>query len=100
MLNTERRRQYEDLMKEFGWDVLLLYGHSWRKDFFRSLINFNFFGPHAAVALTLSNELSIAFAHPWDCEIVNGSIDAKIAWDADFSKTIRNLASGKTAIAG
>src|SRR5438105_3573867 len=64
MLNMERRRQFLDLMAESGWDVLLLYGHSWRKDFFRSLVNFNFFGPHAVAALTKANELSIVFSHP------------------------------------
>src|SRR5712691_7544439 len=100
MLNAERRRQLENLMKESGWDVLLLYGHSWRKDFFRSLINFNFFGPHAVAALTRSNEISIVLSHPWDRELLSGKLDAKITWDADFTKTIRDLISGKTAIAG
>ncbi len=47
MLNTKRRDQYLHLMGERGWDHLLLYGHAWRKDFFRCLVNFNFFGPHA-----------------------------------------------------
>ena len=70
MLNVERRRQFLDLMSESGWDVLLLYGHSWRKDFFRSLINFNFFGPHAVAALTRSNEVSIVFSHLWDSEFL------------------------------
>src|SRR5437773_7690950 len=100
MLNTERRRQLLDLMAESGWDVLLLYGHSWRKDFFRSLINFNFFGPHAVAALTRSNELSIVLSHPWDYELLDGKVDARIAWDADIGKAVRGLAVGQTAIAG
>src|SRR5438045_3840909 len=99
-LNAERRRQFADLMSESGWDVLLLYGHSWRKDFFRSLVNFNFFGPHAVAALTRGGELSVVLSHPWDCEILGPQLDAKVAWEADFTKAIRHLVSGKTAIAG
>src|SRR5437870_11562589 len=100
MLNTDRRLQFVDLMAEFGWDVLLLYGHSWRKDFFRSLVNFNFFGPHAVAALARSGELSIVVSHPWDHELLVHLLDAKVTWDADFTKTIRHLTSGNTAIAG
>jgi Xaa-Pro dipeptidase len=100
MLNTERRRQFLDLINASGWDVLLLYGHSWRKDFFRSLVNFNFFGPHAVAVLTRANELSIVLAHPWDHELLAGQIDATVTWDADFNRAIRQLISGKTAIAG
>src|SRR5262250_2283009 len=100
MLNTERRRQFVDLIAESDWDVLLLYGHSWRKDFFRSLINFNFFGPHSVAALTRSNELSVVVSHPWDHETLNSQIDAAVTWDADFSMAIRRLSTGRTAIAG
>jgi Xaa-Pro aminopeptidase len=100
MLNTERRRQFVDLMSESGWDVLLLYGHSWRKDFFRSLINFNFFGPHAIAALTRSNEISIVLSHPWDYDLLSQSLDAQFTLNRDFSAAIHRLISGKTAIAG
>jgi Xaa-Pro dipeptidase len=100
MLNVERRRQFLDLMAANGWDRLLLYGHSWRKDFFRCLINFNFFGPHALAALTRSNELSVVLAHPWDRELLAGQIDADVRWQADFTSAVRGLTSGKTAIAG
>src|SRR5207244_6163527 len=100
MLNTERRRQFADLITESGWDVLLLYGHAWRKDFFRSLINFNFYGPLAVAALTRSNEMSVVLSHPWDHELLSGKLDAQVTWDSDFSSAIRHLVSGKTAIAG
>ena len=99
-LNSERRAQFLNLMAESDWESLLLYGHSWRKDFFRSLINFNFFGPHAVVALTRSNELSVVVSHPWDHETLKNQIDAAVSWDADFSMAIRRLSSGKTAVAG
>ncbi len=100
MLNTERRRQFLDLMSESRWDVLLLYGHSWRKDFFRSLVNFNFFGAHAVAALRRSNELEVVVSHPWDAEILGHKLDAKVTFDADFVTAVRRLSSGKTAIAG
>jgi Xaa-Pro dipeptidase len=100
MLNTERRRQFLDSMTDSGWDLLLLYGHSWRKDFFRSLINFNFFGPHAVAALTKSNEISVVLSHPWDQELLAGKLDARVTYDADFTRAIRGLVSGRTAIAG
>lgn len=100
MLNAERRRQFLDLMAESGWDTLLLYGHSWRKDFFRSLINFNFFGPHALAVLTRSGELSAVLAHPWDCELLSAKIDADVTWQGDFTSAVRQRSSGKTAIAG
>src|SRR5438045_7644421 len=99
-LNAERRRQFADLMSESGWDLLLLYGHSWRKDFFRSLVNFNFFGPHAVAALHRGGDLSVVVSHPWDHELLLHQLDAKVSWDADFTKVIRGLVSGSTAIAG
>src|SRR5215467_3726812 len=100
MLNVERRRQFLDLMTQSGWDLLLLYGHSWRKDFFRCLVNFNFFGPHAVAALTKSDEIVVGLSHPWDHEQVLNRIDARVTSDADFMKVLRGMPSGKTAIAG
>ena len=98
MLNIERRRQLLDLMAESGWDCLLLYGHSWRKDFFRCLVNFNFFGPHALAVLTRSNELSVVLSHPWDHENLEGRIDGDVKWTENFAEAIPS--KGRTAIAG
>ena len=100
MINQERRKQFLDLIAESGWDRLLLYGHSWRKDFFRSLVNFNFFGPHAVAALSKSGELSILLSHPWDHEFLAGHAGARLAWSADFRKGLEGFASGRIAIAG
>lgn len=100
MVNAKRREQYLNMMAEAGWDVLLLYGHSWRKDFFRSLVNFNFFGPHAVATLTRSNEISVAVAHPWDHERISKTLDAKAGWSPDFGSVIRGMVHGKAAIAG
>lgn len=98
MLNQVRREQLLDLMTESGWDVLLLYGHTWRKDFFRCLVNFNYFGPDALAVLTRSNELSIHLSHPWDYENVKGRVDADVKWTEKFAEAIPRKA--KTAIAG
>jgi len=98
MLNIERRTQLLDLMEESGWDLLLLYGHSWRKDFFRCLVNFNFFGPHALAVLTRSDELLIVLSHPWDQENLAGCVDADIKCVANFAEAIPS--KSKTAIAG
>jgi Xaa-Pro aminopeptidase len=99
-INNERRRQFIDLMSESGWEALLLYGHSWRKDFFRSLVNFSFFGPHAVAALTRSNELVVTLSHPWDAEILSDGIDGKVIYDPDFAAVVRRWGSSKIAIAG
>jgi Xaa-Pro aminopeptidase len=98
MLNTERRRQYLELMAASDWDLLILYGHSWRKDFFRSLVNFNFFGPHAAAVLSRSDLLSIVVSHPWDQELLASKIDAKVVFEPDFTKLGRGNA-GKIGLA-
>src|SRR5262249_13685758 len=92
-------QQFLRLMDESGWDTLLLYGNTSRKDFFRSLINFNFFGPHAVAALG-GKGISIVVSHPWDHELLTNAVDANVSWDADFNDVVRRLISGKTAIAG
>ena len=61
-VNEHRRRQLMDLMAERGWDSILLYGHGWRKDYFRCLVNLNFSGPHAAAWLSRSGELTVIVA--------------------------------------
>src|SRR5215475_2790911 len=101
MLNVTRRQQFLDLMTESGWDFLILYGHAWRKDFFRSLMNFNFFGPHAAAVLSASDVLSIVVSHPWDKELLASKIDAKVTFDPDFTRLTRSYPSkGTLSIAG
>src|SRR5262245_27399317 len=100
MLNASRRDQYLALMADRGWDHLLLYGHAWRKDFFRSLINFSFFGPHAAAMLSRSGELSILASHPWDAENIKAAVDASVTWSGDFNSGIQPLARANIAIAG
>ena len=64
MLNQERLSQLKALMAGRRWDLLLLYGHPWRKDFFRCLINVNFSGPHALAAVDRSGEVRAVMADP------------------------------------
>jgi Xaa-Pro aminopeptidase len=104
MINTPRREQFLELMERSGWDVLVLYGHSWRKDFFRSLVNFNFFGPHAAAWLSRSGEISVLVSHPWDREVLEKSTHARVQCAPDFELGLRGLVSefknAKIATAG
>jgi Xaa-Pro dipeptidase len=68
MLNTERKRQFLDLMTRRGWDLLLFYGDSWRKDHFRCLVNVCFSGPQALAMLTKSGEVRVTVTDPWDVD--------------------------------
>ena len=69
MINEHRRQQLMELMAEREWDSMLLYGHGWRKDYFRSLVNVSYSGPYAAAHLTRSGELTVFFSDPWDCDL-------------------------------
>ena len=77
VINQHRRAQLMDLMVERGWDRILLCGHAWRKEFFRCLVNFNYYGPHAAVSLTRFGDLRVR-RHPplgclrWECTLRAG----------------------------
>ncbi len=90
MINEHRRTQLMDLMVERGWDRILLYGHGWRKEFFRCLVNFNYHGPHAAVTLTRSGDLTVFVSHPWDV------FDGNVRFEPEFERVFK----GARAIAG
>jgi Xaa-Pro dipeptidase len=91
VINEHRRRQLLQLMAERGWDSILLYGNAWRKDPFRSLVNFNFSGAHALARLTRSDEITTTFSDPWDAEIASARLET------DFENA---FAGGASAIAG
>lgn len=84
-------------MAERHWDLLLFYGHTWRKDFFRCVLNVNFSGPYAAAALDRSGELRALMSDPWDAEAVT-----ECPASADFLPGLHQLAGrdGSVAIAG
>ena len=73
-INQTRLTQLTGLMSENNWDCLLLYGHTWRKDYFRCLVNFNFQGPHALAAVDRSGEVKVFVTDPWDAEALPGSM--------------------------
>lgn len=87
-LNQHRKTQLLDLMSERGWDLLLLYGDAWRKEFFRSLVNVNFSGPYAAAALDRSGEIHALFSHPWDGDLFSPS-----TWVQDFVSGLQQIAA-------
>lgn len=104
VLNHNRLDKLAVLMADRGWDVIILYGHSWRKEFFRCLLNMNFQGPHAAVALSRSGEVSALMSDPWDYECIAASIDARVVMEAEFERGLIQLLLGlrnsTVAIAG
>ena len=94
MLNTPRQQQFQNLIAESGWDRLVLYGHSWRKDFFRSLVNFSFFGPHAAAILEKSGDVRILTTHPWDRDALDSAAFDDVRLDSDFDRGLSALLRG------
>ena len=104
MLNLPRRQQFLEEIDNSNWDLLLLYGHSWRKDFFRSLVNFNFFGPHALAVLAPAGDLTVLLAHPWDQNPIANGTGATVHWSANFNQELEELLAhrspSKIAVAG
>jgi Xaa-Pro aminopeptidase len=98
MLNQDRLHQLTGLMADRGWDLLLLYGHSWRKDFFRSLINANFSGPHAVAAVWRSGEVRVLVSDPWDAELMAPAAEVSVA--TNFTQSLTQIATPNAAIAG
>jgi Xaa-Pro dipeptidase len=79
MLQMDRHSQFVELMTERGWDLLVFYGDSWRKDHFRCLVNVNFSGPQALAVLSRSGELRAMVTDPWDVEPVAAAVNGKVA---------------------
>jgi len=100
MLNDARLRQLTRLMDERGWDFLLLYGHPWRKDFFRCLVNLNFSGPHAAALVSRSGGVSVIVSDPWDYEAALKAERASASFEPDFGEGLRRSVGRERAKAG
>jgi Xaa-Pro aminopeptidase len=92
------------MIEDHGWDALLLYGHTWRKDHFRSLVNLNFQGPHAVVGVFRNGDISILVSDPWDEEAARAVPEARIVFDPEVTRGLKNCflsaAAGMCAIAG
>jgi Xaa-Pro aminopeptidase len=78
-------------MAERNLDLLLFYGHSWRKDFFRYLLNVNFSGPWAMASLDRSGEIQVTVSDPWDADLFP---------NRKVSIGLKPISSPKTAVAG
>src|SRR5215472_9507054 len=98
MLNQHRLTQLIDLLTEHQWDLILLYGHTWRKDFFRCLINANFSGPHAIAAVFRSGEVEAIVSDPWDAELIASSCAVSVA--SDLPQALAKYKADAIAIAG
>jgi len=77
MLNRDRHHQFVALMAERGWDLLIFYGDTWRKDHLRCLLNVNFSGPQAVAILSRDGEVRAIVTDPWDLEPVGACIDGR-----------------------
>jgi Xaa-Pro dipeptidase len=103
-LNPERKKQYLDLMAQRGWDVLLFYGDTWRKDHFRCLVSVCFHGPQAVGVLTKEGEVRAIVTHPWDVDPVQSAIDGPVTYVRALVEglqgTLRDMRGAVIAING
>jgi Xaa-Pro aminopeptidase len=99
MLNRQRHLQLIDLMADRHWDTLILYGHTWRKDFFRCLVNVNFSGPHAVAVVGRSGDVEVIVTDPWDAELLSDS-GLHVSSAANLEQPLGRHAVGRVAIAG
>jgi len=104
MLNQNRLGLIRTMLEDHGWDALLLYGHSWRKEHFRSLVNLNFQGPHAVVNVSRRGDINILVSDPWDLEAARTITDARITLEPEISKGLTkdflSAPDGVCAVAG
>jgi Xaa-Pro dipeptidase len=99
MLNTERHRQFLALMADHGWDLLIFYGDTWRKDHFRCLVNINFCGPQAAAILSRDGEVRAIVTDPWDLEPVTEAVSGPVKLALHMADGLRTaLAADATAV--
>jgi len=103
-LNKTRLADLVKLMEEHSWNAVILYGHSWRKDFFRCLLNVGFVGNHAAVVVVRSGDCCVLVADSWDRESVQAVFDGEILLAPDFDQALHARLVGyqgqRVAIAG
>ena len=67
-------------MTRRGWDLLLFYGDTWRKDHFRCLVSVCFSGPQALALLTKEGEVRAVVTHPWDVEPVKAATGGAVTY--------------------
>ena len=79
-INPARKQEFLDLMAQQGWDLLLFYGDTWRKDHFRCLVSVCFSGPQAVAVLTKEGEVRAVVTHPWDVEPVKAATGGSVTY--------------------
>ena len=99
-INQPRLEAILSLMAENSWDLLLLYGHTWRKDYFRCLVNSNFSGPHALAAITREGEVKVIVCDPWDNEGLNNEAIFEIDFAEGLARFLGLHKNAVVAIAG
>jgi Xaa-Pro aminopeptidase len=99
-INQSRLSQMKTLMAEHSWDLLLLYGHTWRKDYFRCLVNFNFSGPHAIAAVDREGQVHVIVCDPWDNEGLNNEAIFELDFAEALARFIKVSGAKKIAVAG
>jgi Xaa-Pro aminopeptidase len=103
-LNPRRKQEFLDLMARRGWDLLLFYGDTWRKDHFRCLVSVCFTGPQALAVLTKEGEVRAVVTHPWDVEPVKTAIGGPVTYVprlvAGLKNTLRDAGKAVVAING
>jgi Xaa-Pro dipeptidase len=101
-IDKNRLEHLNHLMCGQGWDLLLLYGHTWRKDFFRCLVNVNFSGPHAVAAVDGSGTVHVIVSDPWDLEAF--AKHDNVSFAPDFAAGVKDFVAGSgsksVAVAG
>jgi Xaa-Pro aminopeptidase len=103
-LNPARRGQFLELMAQRGWDLLLFYGDTWRKDHFRCLVSVCFTGPQAVAVLTREGEIRAIVTHPWDVEPVKAATGGSVMYVPrlveGLTGTLRDAGNAVIAING
>lgn len=90
-LNPERKKEFLELMARRGWDMLLFYGDTWRKDHFRCLVSVCFSGPQAVALLTKQGEVRALVTHPWDVEPVKAGTGGSVTYVPRLVEGLKNL---------
>jgi Xaa-Pro aminopeptidase len=103
-VNPGRKQEFLDLMARRGWDLLLFYGDTWRKDHFRCLVSVCFTGPQALAVLTKEGEVRAVVTHPWDVEPIKKATGASATYAPrlidGLKTTLRDAGKAKVAING
>jgi len=98
-LNPERKKEFLDLMARRGWDLLLFYGDTWRKDHFRCLVSVCFCGPQALAVLTKEGEVRAVVTHPWDVEPVKTATGGSVTYVPRLVEGLKNCVSESANVA-